>query len=548
MTKRYLRRSYLKRKLAVGFNYGVESVKWEKLSILVLCHNQLQYTQKFFDSLYKFTNNFEVLVLDNASTDGTLEWLQKFSQDHKEVMVFHSDKNLGYIGGNNLLISKAKGDYIAVVNNDVEFRDRWVESLIYELQHNLRIAQVGSHSENGFLRPDGIGTGRAGQVGEQEYIEGWLFIIPRWVYDKFGLFDDKNLKFCYGEDSDFSLRLREVGYKIKTISLNVVHFGQATSKNIPEYDHELRKGFFENHQYLKVRWAEYLEKRQFISKVLFIRAGGLGDVLLATPVVRAVKRKFPKAKISFATSVPEVLQGNLNIDEVVSMYGLQPNNYDLVVDLYYERTPKIHIVQAYLEQAGVESNDWSLDFQLKPEDVKFAAEKFGSGQWVVIHTGKTWVSREWSIDKWQQLVYQLQVEGYNIAEVGRGDTVRLEGISYSACGRVTVGQMAGLISQAKLFVGIDSLPAHIAQAVGTKSVVLYGAVDPKLRVVNSKLQTSVFADIECRGCHHRLKPPVFHSVCKDGTADCMQRLETEQVFEACCKSLGEKEVICDGRY
>jgi GT2 family glycosyltransferase len=84
--------------------------------------------------------------------------------------------------------------------------------------------------------------------------------MSRKVYDKYGLFDEENLLFAYGEDADLSLRLIEAKFKIRALHLGlVIHHGNATIKEVAK-KRDCRPTFDANHDYLRLRWADYLSK------------------------------------------------------------------------------------------------------------------------------------------------------------------------------------------------------------------------------------------------------------------------------------------------
>ena len=79
-----------------------------KLSIITLTYNNLSYTKKFIESLYKYTQDFELIIVDNGSTDGTVEYLKTLNS----VKLILNKENLGFSKGNNQGIGIAEGEYI----------------------------------------------------------------------------------------------------------------------------------------------------------------------------------------------------------------------------------------------------------------------------------------------------------------------------------------------------------------------------------------------------------------------------------------------------
>ena len=107
---------------------------------------------------------------------------------------------------------------------------------------------------SGHIEGAGFGFG-----SEYDYICGWCMCFERSIYNEFGLFDDENLSFAYGEDADFSLRLKEAGKEIYALHLDLVkHFGNKTINAVSK-ELDVKTSFDANHKYLKSRWAEFLQ-------------------------------------------------------------------------------------------------------------------------------------------------------------------------------------------------------------------------------------------------------------------------------------------------
>jgi GT2 family glycosyltransferase/cytochrome c-type biogenesis protein CcmH/NrfG/predicted SAM-dependent methyltransferase len=115
-----------------------------KTSIVILARNQLEYTARCLESIDRWTPEpHEVIVVDNASTDGTREFLKQWAADHPEFRAITSETNLGFAGGNNLGMGKATGDYVLLLNNDVVVTPGWLERLLACAARDPQIGIVG---------------------------------------------------------------------------------------------------------------------------------------------------------------------------------------------------------------------------------------------------------------------------------------------------------------------------------------------------------------------------------------------------------------------
>jgi hypothetical protein len=92
-----------------------------------------------FDTNYP---NFEVLFVDNASTDDSVEFVKKIGQNPR-LRIIQNERNLGFTEGNNLGIRNAKGEYIALLNSDAKAEPKWLKELVKAI-HPPEIGAVQS--------------------------------------------------------------------------------------------------------------------------------------------------------------------------------------------------------------------------------------------------------------------------------------------------------------------------------------------------------------------------------------------------------------------
>ena len=491
-----------------------------RVAISVVCHNKLELTQRCLRSIFDHSEQFDLIVTDNASTDGTWEWLQQFAKEHSNVTLIRHQENLGFIKPHNDALTLARGDYFVVLNNDLEVCADWLPALTAAFDQNPRLAICGLDGNCGALDDQMNGVPCAERL---EYIEGCCLMIPTALARAYGLFSTY-LHFAYGEDSDLSLRLREQGCEIATVSLPIRHVRAATAKLVAKkMDLDLIAAG--NHAILQKRWSVYLKRRDFRYQVLLIRREAAGDVLFTTPIVAALKAKWP---------LSEIFRDNPNvIDE--SSTEVDRAKFDFVFDLdsAYERLPQIHILDAYAEACGFElkSPHRRLSICLRPGDRKFG-ERFAGGNLAVIHAGPTaWPGRNWPKERFVEVIRFLQSRGFQVAVVGGIDNWTFGEADVSLVGSTTIHELAAVLERAKLFFGIDSFPANLAQAVGCPAVVLFGAISPECRLTGNRV-IGVQGDpakTPCIGEHHRLPPPITFSNC---SGECMQAITTEMAIDA----------------
>jgi GT2 family glycosyltransferase len=177
--------------------------------------------------------NFTVVMVDNASSDGTVESVK---ENFTTVKIIANSENLRFAGGNNVGIEYAlqnKADYILLLNNDTivdpDFLDRLIEVAasdkrigiagpkIYYYQDRKRIWFAGGKVEywKGWVSHIGIRELDHGQydaVRRVDYITGCCMLVRREVIERVGKLDEKF--FIYGEDADLCLRASRAGYEL----------------------------------------------------------------------------------------------------------------------------------------------------------------------------------------------------------------------------------------------------------------------------------------------------------------------------------------------
>ncbi len=115
------------------------------VSVIILNFNGAEYLDlclsSVFDTKYP---NFEVIFVDNASTDSSLEIVQKNFGNDQRLRILKSTRNLGFSGGNNFGFTHARGDYIVFLNNDTIADPYWLANLVYAMEKDQTIGLAGS--------------------------------------------------------------------------------------------------------------------------------------------------------------------------------------------------------------------------------------------------------------------------------------------------------------------------------------------------------------------------------------------------------------------
>jgi GT2 family glycosyltransferase len=207
--------------------------------------------------------NYEIIMVDNGSTDGSKEMVKRL---FPKVRVVASSTNLGFAGGCNLGIKYAKGEIIALFNNDATTEPLWLTKLVDKLVENpdvvLCSGLVFYDNPQNILWSAGaridpitgidwrIGHGQqlakldSSELQDIDYIPGCAFIFPRKLLKKIGFLNENYFLYC--EELDWTLCLRRLGYKFSIVTSAVVwHKASFSRRRIPlqGYYHQV-KGLF----------------------------------------------------------------------------------------------------------------------------------------------------------------------------------------------------------------------------------------------------------------------------------------------------------------
>jgi len=221
-----------------SFQYPISNIQYPT-SIIIPNWNGAHHLPTCLDSLRRQScPSFEVIVVDNGSTDGSLELLER---NYPEVKVVALPKNRGFAGGVNAGIRETQGELVAVFNNDAEADHRWLEELAEALARHPEAGMATPkvllfdqrdviHTTGDFYGVDGVPGNRGvwqrdeGQFDREEYVFGAAGVAAayrRAMLDEVGLFDEDFFAFC--EDVDLAWRAQLAGWKCVYVPSAVVY-------------------------------------------------------------------------------------------------------------------------------------------------------------------------------------------------------------------------------------------------------------------------------------------------------------------------------------
>ncbi len=343
-----------------------------------------------------------------------------------------------------------------------------------------------------------------------------------------------------------------------------------------------------------------------MQNILIIKLRYIGDVLLATPVLRLLRSRFPGARLTMAVNegTEDVLKWNPDLDEVLVvdrgglarqirfMREVRCRRFNCVIDLtdgdrsamlsrlsgapvrigFNEEhrwrgllytsvsqvgSDAIHRVERDLQAVrllGLEPKASPLVLRTSHQDEEDAArllaeEGLDAGSpspLVMFHPGARYWFKAWPAERFATLADRLTdaygcrvLVGGDVRDRQAADEIRARTRSAPAvlAGRTTLLQFAAVLKRCSLFVGNDNGPMHMAAALGTPVVALFGPSDPSVWGPRGMKIEVLYKGLDCRRC--------FHPTCKRGEDNCMRQISVDEVFTAAGRLLVRKEAVVE---
>lgn len=202
--------------------------------IILVNYNGYKDTIECVESLKRINySNYKIIIVDNASTNNSLNYLNK---ELKDCVIINSKNNLGFAGGNNLGIEyalKNGADYVMLLNNDTLVDPKFLDNMVNLSIEDDKIGIVGCkimyYPQKDIIWYGGgfinwfkfigehygikeIDKGQCDKQKEIDFMTGCCMLIKKEVFEKTGLLSDEY--FMYYEDVDFCIKVKDAGYKI----------------------------------------------------------------------------------------------------------------------------------------------------------------------------------------------------------------------------------------------------------------------------------------------------------------------------------------------
>ncbi|HVT45797.1 MAG TPA: glycosyltransferase [Thermoanaerobaculia bacterium] len=241
-----------------------------RASIAIVTYDNLEMNRRCLESLYETMDwpNFEVFVVDNASSDGTPELLRELSATLPNMTLILNEKNLGFAAANNQALRLVTGEILVLLNNDTVLCRGWLSALIRHLRADPSIGILGPSTNaigNEAMIEAGYSEIEEMPAWARDYVrehDGELFDISmlamfcvamrRDVLENVGELDER---FGTGmfEDDDYAYRIREAGLRVVcTRDAFVHHWMKAAFGKMPS--DEYRRLFETNRALFEAKW------------------------------------------------------------------------------------------------------------------------------------------------------------------------------------------------------------------------------------------------------------------------------------------------------
>ncbi|NBD26515.1 glycosyltransferase family 2 protein [Paenibacillus glycinis] len=240
--------------MASGYQEGVRSgresfgTQFEGTSIIIPSYNQVEYLKKCIASIRDYTTSaYEIVVVDNASTDGTAEYLRSVGGIVRFRVL---ERNRGFAGAVNVGMMMAKGSTLLLLNNDTIVTERWLDNMLACLNSDPGIGMVGpvtnyisgeQRIEVPYTEEKGIAPfARRFNIGDPakwrrtDRLTGFCLLFRRELWERTGYLDE-GFEIGNFEDDDYNIRVRLQGYALVLAGDTFIHhFGSVSMKALGE--------------------------------------------------------------------------------------------------------------------------------------------------------------------------------------------------------------------------------------------------------------------------------------------------------------------------
>lgn len=219
-----------------------------KVSVIVVTYNNIELTRACLESLDEYSQYepLEIIVVDNASSDGTPAFLSEWVANGQNRRLILNDDNRGFAAANNQGLAIANGEYLVLLNNDTYVTPGWIRTLVRHLQRDKTIGLIGPVTNNigneakldiayedmdeMRLKSAAYTRRHIGQTYPLRTAAFFCVMMPRAIYERVGTLDEAFGRGFF-EDDDYCRRVEQIGLSIACAEDVFIHHHLSASFN-----------------------------------------------------------------------------------------------------------------------------------------------------------------------------------------------------------------------------------------------------------------------------------------------------------------------------
>lgn len=255
------------------FDAAIADVRLPSVSVVVVTYNNLDYTKACLESIDAFSAwaELEVIVVDNASSDGTQDFLREWAGKDRFRRVILNERNLGFSAANNQGLAAANGAFLILLNNDTYVTRGWIRGLVTRLRLDPTVGLIGPVTNNigNEARIESNYSGmtemaefaeeftarHAGRMFEIDKLAFFCVAMPRSTYEVVGPLDEA-FGTGFFEDDDYCRRVQANGLRCVCVEDVFVH--HHLSASFDALKAEARQALFErNRKIYEAKWGPW---------------------------------------------------------------------------------------------------------------------------------------------------------------------------------------------------------------------------------------------------------------------------------------------------
>lgn len=244
------------------------------VSVVIVTYNNLDLTKQCLASIDEYSDypKLEVVVVDNASADGSPEWLREWAQQGPDRQLIVNDENLGFSAANNQGLREAKGEYLVMLNNDTHVTPGWVRTMVNHMRRDPILGLLGPVTNNignearinivydnmtqMIIRASDYTRRHMGELFPLRTAAFFCVMLKRETFEMIGPLDEAFGRGFF-EDDDYCRRVEQAGLRVVCAEDVFVHHHLSASFDKLKHQ-ERRKLFEENKRIYEAKWGTWI--------------------------------------------------------------------------------------------------------------------------------------------------------------------------------------------------------------------------------------------------------------------------------------------------